>query len=131
MANWAPIGSVAELSAPASRGPMPGAAVSPLAVPVPGGAAAPAGPSGFVEFLTFRRMVTPIIIQVIFWIGIVVCVLVGLGQLAMSFRMGVLAIFAALATLVLGPLMVRVYCELLILLFRIHDTLQEIKNQRK
>jgi len=132
MANWAPIGSVAELAAPAGRAPAPGPAAAQPATSAPGLAAGAASPSGFRDFLAFRRMVTPVIIQVIFWIGVVVCVLTGLTQLAMALNFGSIAGFLmALGTLIIGPIMVRVYCELLILLFRIYDTLQEIKNQRK
>jgi hypothetical protein len=132
MANWAPIGSVAELTAPVSRGTSPVAAAGPVAAAAAGAAITPSGPSPFVEFLTFRRMVTPIVIQIIFWIGVGICVLSGIGLMILAFRFGGIVDFLmALGTLILGPLMVRIYCELLILLFRIHDTLQEIKNQRK
>jgi len=132
MANWAPVGRVAELAAPASRAPMAGAVAAQPVASMPGVAAGPASPSGFKDFLAFRRMVTPVIIQVIFWIGVVVCVLTGLTQLAMALNFGsIVGFLMALGTLIIGPIMVRVYCELLILLFRIYDTLQEIKNQRK
>jgi hypothetical protein len=131
MANWTPMSGVPELGA-AARGPAPGAAASPLAGTTPGAAAVPAGPSPFGEFLAFRRMVTPVVIQVIFWIGVVVCVLSGLGQLFFGLRvMSIFAIVSALFTIIAGPLLVRVWCELIILLFRIYDTLQEIKDQRK
>jgi predicted PurR-regulated permease PerM len=47
------------------------------------------------------------------------------------FTFGLVGIFLAPVVLVVGGIAVRVYCELLILMFRIHDTLQEIKEQRK
>src|SRR5258708_3628291 len=34
--------------------------------------------SAFVEFLLFRRMIAPLIIQLIFWVGSIILVLVGL-----------------------------------------------------
>ena len=42
------------------------------------------------DFLSFRRMVTPLIIQVIFWIGVGVCVIAGLVEIAtgMPSRLG-------------------------------------------
>jgi hypothetical protein len=132
MPNWAPSSGVPELNVAGSRGPAPGAAGGPLAGPTPGGAFPAAGPSALGEFLAFRRMVTPIVIQVIFWIGVVFCVLIGLGQLFFGLRfMSIISILSALFTIVVGPLLVRVWCELVILLFRIYDTLQEIKDQRK
>jgi hypothetical protein len=130
MPNWAPSSGVPELAAAGSRGPTPGAPAGPLAGPTPGGAFPAAGPSGFGEFLAFRRMVTPVVIQVIFWVLAVLCVLSGLGQLFIG-RLSIFSLFSALFTIVVGPLLVRVWCELIILLFRIYDTLQEIKEQRK
>jgi hypothetical protein len=131
LANWAPMSGVPELGV-AGRGPVPGAAASPFAGPTPGAVAVPASPSPFGEFLAFRRMVTPVVIQVIFWIGAASCLLAGLLQLFFGLRFGsVMSILGALFTIVAGPLFVRVWCELIILLFRIYDTLQEIKEQRK
>jgi hypothetical protein len=74
------------------------------------------------EFLAFRKMITPMIIQIIFWVGVVACVITGFGAMGQSF-------FAGLMILLIGPLVVRIYCELLILLFRIHDTLTEIRDR--
>jgi hypothetical protein len=67
-------------------------------------------------------MITPIIIQVIFWLGVIVFAIAALVSMGQSFLLG-------LALLVVGPLCVRIYCELLIVLFRINDTLTEIKNK--
>lgn len=134
MGNWAPMASVPELAAPAGRGPTPGAAPVGAAGSVPGTAAAPSSPSPLGDFLAFRTMLTPVLIKILFWIGIAGCVLAGLGQLVMAFsRFGsvVWGIFSALMTLVVGPIFVRVYCELIIVLFRIYETLREIKEQRK
>jgi len=118
MANWAPIGSVADLTAPVSRGPMP--------VPVTGPASPP---SGFGEILTFRRMITPTIIQIIFWLGVVGCLISALGMMV-SLPMG-MGVIPGLLILVFGTLGVRIWCELIILAFRIYDVLNEIKDQRK
>ena len=85
------------------------------------------------DFLAFRKMVTPAIIQVIFWIGVLVCVIAGLGAMiggsalpaGMGGGRGVLSGFLIL---VFGPILVRVYCELLIVLFRIYDSLSAIQK---
>lgn len=74
------------------------------------------------EFLSFRKMVTPILIQVFFWIGVVGTVVSGLGLIIGGQGL------AGLLFLLLGPLFVRVYCEILILFFRMNETLTEIKN---
>lgn len=76
------------------------------------------------EILSFRKMITPTIIKILFWIGIVVTVL---GGLVAIFHGGGAAI-QGLIMLFVGPLIVRVWCELLILLFRIYDSLEEIRR---
>jgi hypothetical protein len=82
------------------------------------------------DFWSFRTMVTPVIIQILFWIGAIICLIGGgimiffgishTGQTPYIWK-GVLLFF-------LGPLAVRVYCEILIVLFRINETLTEIKH---
>ena len=85
------------------------------------------------DFLAFRKMVTPAIIQVIFWIGVLVCVIAGLGAIVGGSALpsgfgGGGGALSGFLILVFGPLLVRVYCELLIVLFRIYDSLSEIQK---
>ncbi len=83
------------------------------------------------EFLKFRKMITPAIIQVLFWVGVAVCVIAGLVTMAYSFDSysgGVGVFLSGLLMLLLGPVIVRIYCELLILFFRMNENLTEIKN---
>jgi Domain of unknown function (DUF4282) len=75
------------------------------------------------DFFSFDRMITPAIIKVVFWIGLVLSVLGGLAfLLAGSGGAKLLGLFY----LILGPLFVRVYCELLIVIFKMNDTLSVI-----
>ena len=78
------------------------------------------------DFLVFRRMVTPILIQIIYWIATVTVIMVGLVMLIggedSSQR------FGGFLALILGPLVVRIYTELFMLLFRMNETLTEIRN---
>jgi len=83
------------------------------------------------DYLTFRKMITPIIIQILFWIGAVGSVLWALFQIfrgATTSYGGGSLVLTGLVMLFLGPIIVRIYCELLILIFRINETLTEIKN---
>lgn len=83
------------------------------------------------DFLKFRKMVTPAIIQILFWVGAGISVLAGLIMMGSSFSRFVptgATFFSGLLTLVLGPIAVRIYCEILILFFRMNETLTEIKN---
>ena len=76
------------------------------------------------EFLTFRKMITPIFIQVIFWIAAIGAFIAGL---VMMFQGGVYLLFGFLY-MILGPLVVRIYCELVILLFKVYEELQAIRG---
>ena len=86
---------------------------------------------GFNDFIKFRKMITPAIIQVLFWVLTGLTVLGGLITMGASFTRfggGAGTFFGGLLTLVLGPIAVRIYCEILILFFRMNETLTEIKN---
>ena len=85
----------------------------------------------FSDFLSFRKMITPIIIQIIFWIGVAVSVITGLGTIIAGIGDygGGLAVLGGLATIIFGPIVVRIYCELLILYFRMNETLTDISNK--
>ena len=83
------------------------------------------------DFLKFRKMITPVIIQILFWVGVGGAVIGALVIMAMSFSSyggGAAQFLGGLVMLVLGPVMVRIYCELLILFFRMNETLTEIKT---
>ncbi len=75
------------------------------------------------DYLTFKKMITPMIIQIIFWIGVAAAVVSGLYiMFALSFVQG-------LVVLLVGPIMARIWCELVILAFRINENLVDIKNK--
>ncbi len=77
------------------------------------------------EYLTFRRFITPVVIQIIFWIGVAVCVIRGITLIAASAGAfgGGIGIVSGLIVLFVGPIAVRVACELIMAVFRIHDSL--------
>ncbi|MCX8037635.1 MAG: DUF4282 domain-containing protein [Candidatus Sumerlaeia bacterium] len=76
------------------------------------------------EFLAFRKMITPMIIQVIFWIGVVVAVLLGFVMLFKNILLGLIQI-------IVGPVLVRIWCELVILAFKMLEVLQEIRENTR
>jgi len=69
-------------------------------------------------------MITPAIVQVVFWLGILGCVLSGLLLMSEKFVVG-------LAVLVGGPVAVRMYCELIMLGFRNYDGIKEISSNTR
>lgn len=74
------------------------------------------------DFFSFRRMLTPVLIQIIFWIGLLTVGIVGVVMMARGQAVVGLVVWA------LGFLLVRVYAELLIVIFRINDTLADIRD---
>ena len=86
------------------------------------------------DFLMFRRMVTPYIIMVIFWLAILFLIaglLIATVQIVTQNNSSAEILGLCLAWpigLPLGILVIRIYCELLILFFRMNETLTEIKN---
>jgi hypothetical protein len=84
-----------------------------------------------VEFLKFKKMVTPIIIQVLFRIGVAVSVIVALVAIVRGVSGDGALVLWGFLLLLLGPLACRVCCEILIVVFSINDTLTEIKDEMK
>lgn len=81
------------------------------------------------DFLAFKKMITPIAIQILFWIGVGVCVIMGITMIAAASPIGrATAVVSGLIVLFVGPIAVRVACELIVIVFGIYDRLKEITN---
>ena len=84
------------------------------------------------DFWAFRTMVTPVIIQILFWIGVVVCLISGAFMIVYGATQSHGGqshyLWKGILLFLLGPLGVRVYCEILMIFFRINETLTEIKH---
>jgi hypothetical protein len=76
-------------------------------------------------------MITPIIIQIVFWIGATLFFIGGIATIAISYDRGAGEIVGGIIFMILGPLWVRIWCEVIILFFRMNETLTEIKNNTK
>jgi len=99
-----------------------------------------------LELVTFRRMVAPIVIQVLFWVSIAWVLFVALSmlscgvgsiwaayeqryeplQLTLSIGWAVFCILAAVLTALGGILAVRLVAELAIVQFQIHEVLERL-----
>ncbi|HAN09846.1 MAG TPA: hypothetical protein DCP90_04450 [Clostridiales bacterium] len=74
------------------------------------------------DFFGFKKMITPIIIQAIFIIGLVIVIGSGLINIVGN------KLLEGLAMLLLGPVLLRVYCEILIIMFKIYEELRNKQN---
>ena len=76
------------------------------------------------DFLRFETMITPVVIQVIFWIAVIVAIISGI----ITMTHGGWSVLVGFLILILGPLLARIYCEILIIFFRINDHLRAIQH---
>lgn len=74
------------------------------------------------NLLEFKTMITPVIIKFIFFIGLIMLVLGGLIEIGSG------SVGRGLGVMLIGPVMLRIYCEILIVIFSIHDRLGEIRD---
>jgi hypothetical protein len=70
-------------------------------------------------------MITPVIIQILFWILIALVVIAAIVSMFNS------SFFYGLFVLVVGPVMVRVWCEILIVIFNMSGFLHDINESLK
>ncbi len=73
------------------------------------------------DYLSFHRMITPVFIQIIFWLAVLAVVIVGIVQIGKSNAA------AGVGILIFGPLVIRIYAELLMVIFRIQDDVAAIR----
>lgn len=78
-------------------------------------------------------MITPVIIKIVFWIAVGGAVLVGLFSIGtgMVTYDGQGLVVSGILMIILGPLVVRIYCELIIIMFKVYESLNEIKDTLK
>jgi hypothetical protein len=102
-----------------------------------------------LDFLLFRAMVTPVIIQVVFWFGVALFIYAGVMMIQAALNpppplmpgfnyggrvvtpsqgINTELLVVGLGYAILGPILVRVYCELIVVLFRILDALRDVKD---
>lgn len=94
----------------------------------------------FRKFTSFDQMITPMIVKILFWVGIIAVGLFALVGFFGGIVNGIIegdfgAVFGAMIGVpimtVVGILLVRIYAELLIVVFQINNHLSEIKELLK
>jgi len=84
----------------------------------------------FKDFLRFDKLVMPKIIIFIYYLGVILSVMSALGTIFTGFAYGGGGlVFTGLIMLVLGPLGVRLACELYIVLFKMYEKLSIIADK--
>lgn len=75
------------------------------------------------DYLTFKRMISPLILQGLFWILVIVVILGGLASIFNG------QFLAGLGMILLGPLVLRIYVELFMVIFKINEAVQRIAKK--
>ena len=78
------------------------------------------------DFLSFRRMITPVLIQILFCVGVVASVAGGIGMVAVG--SGADEVIGGILVIVLVPLLLRIWTEFVVVAFRINETLTDIRQ---
>jgi hypothetical protein len=78
------------------------------------------------DFLEFRTMVVPNVIRALWLLATVVCV--GMALLVSVANPGGMGPLPGLFLLFVGPVVLRIVAELVMLLFRIYEVLVEIRD---
>lgn len=90
---------------------------------------------GFIKRLfSFDSMITPTIIKIIFAFGLIVSIFFSLYLIIDgidSYYGSGFQVFIGFICLILLPISIKVYCELLIVFFKIYEVLKEINNKLK
>lgn len=80
--------------------------------------------------MRFDRMITTEIVTAIFWVVSVLMIIVGVFILVVGFRnQDATSILTGGIVAVVGPLFLRLWAEAVIVIFRIYETLVEIRDQ--
>ena len=109
--------------------PMQGGAMPPYGMPAYPGYPPRSASNPFLDFIMFRFMVTPYILT---WLYCATAVLSFLGIIGMMTAMfGVIGFFLSLIIAVVIQIPIRMYYEILILLFKIKDDLGDISKSVK
>lgn len=91
------------------------------------------------KYINFDTMITPTIIKILFWVGVGLSVLFGLISIFSGFAQmfspygsgfaGFISFIIGLVIIVVGSLVARIYCELLIVVFKMHESLNSIDEK--
>ena len=81
------------------------------------------------NFLRFRYMLAPLLIEIFFWFGVLLCVVTAIKDVFFDDK-----ILLGISLFIFGPLMLRIFSEIFIVIFRIQQSLEDISqgiNQTK
>jgi len=103
-----------------------------------GAGAPPKPPNSFVDFLAFRRMLTPVIIQIVFWLAEILNVVFWISFIGRTGRtvsyfgessLNGTVVLLGIVLMLISALAIRIYLELLVVIFRINENVFSIRRR--
>ncbi len=74
------------------------------------------------DFLSYKYMITPGILKILSYIAMVGCVIAGIFTAFVEPMSGI-------AMIILGPIVARIYTELMLVMFEIHNELKKLNDK--
>jgi hypothetical protein len=74
------------------------------------------------EFLNYKYMITPGVLKILSYVAMVGCIIAGIFTLFVEPISGI-------GMIVLGPVVTRIYTELMLVIFEIHSELKSLNNK--
>ena len=74
------------------------------------------------DFLSYKYMITPGILKILSYIAMVGCVIAGIFTAFVEPMSGI-------GMIVLGPILARIYTELMLVMFEIHNELKSLNDK--
>ncbi|MFP3728203.1 DUF4282 domain-containing protein [Priestia filamentosa] len=84
------------------------------------------------NFLNFDKMMTPALIKIIFVLSCVASIICGFSLIVQgtnAYFGGSILVLLGLLVMVAGVILSRVYCELIMVFFKINENIQKVANQ--
>jgi hypothetical protein len=82
------------------------------------------------KLLFFEDMLTPKIITFVYWLALFAVVIGGIGSMFAMGRLTFSGFLTGLAIIIGGGIAVRIWCELLIVLFKINENIQKMAGNK-
>jgi hypothetical protein len=93
------------------------------------------GVDAFGEFMAFRRFAMPVLVQLVFWGGTIASLVWGVSLIEAADRgwqgTSEAMVWAGIGVIVLGPALLRIAGELIMVVFRIHEGVEALRPNKK
>lgn len=81
------------------------------------------------DIFYFDKMLTPKIITIVYWVMLVVAVIGGLASMFRGYGLSLGSFIMGIVYAIVGVVFARIWCELLIVLFKMNEALQEMRHK--